>query len=1167
MSSQRYDTIIRAEAERTSFQKDWERQRDTAREFLIRFEQGFDTQLLADEVGMGKTYVAMSVIAARLLGASRANARALLITPSSAVLRAKWEQELRSFSAFYVNGQDRARKRTLRPLVVHSYWELIACLHAYKNTTISRIWPETTCCILQSIYEWARQNRYLSRRSAFVRLEGFDESSKKALEFASEYSQTGWFSYLDELKATQDQAMRAHLVALCTDDSQGACNWFKDAFKAFAAKQERYLPNVLILGMSSLDRPRTDQTETRRFSTFVLGVLVTGLHEHTREALLSSLRKANILLPKVTTESLKELASSDLYRTRDCVIRARDDDPDLKERWWSLRDGADDNSIRSFFKDLMNAVVRQKLRESGIELAVVDEVHNWKGGKHGAKAFSKTFSPSIPNKLLLSATPFQLEEREMRTVFDFATDRNGATYGVLDAIYRPNGEVANCLGANKTFQKAWDALAGDDESVARLNALCEGTNPAAIEPMLVELIADPGTRPALRAFSEAAVAYRKAVDRLAALQRQIVIRHLKPRGHRSFHAGQDFGTGPAVQRTMLYDVEGMSRDSDAFIHFLAMRLDQQTRAADGKRDVANARLMSGLTSSVRAFESSAAVAAQQKRVVGAETAKYMAMFRRALGMSEHPKVSATVDRALSNYQNGRKTLIFCERVETLNEIGAMLQSRINPTETTELDLRAKRKNLLEEAAFVDLPLARIFAQASQLEVNEMESRLTEWRPKAVAFALDCLARCRVSVTERRVFRLLDLWLLVEFGYTLRVRKPAMRLFKRLREMAMQDGQDQRWLRTSFLAAEGASAESAETVEELVNRHAGTFFERPLNLWDGDDTASFATNLWGLIESEASLLVDDADTEANARLVAPGFFDTVLDIQKGLRKVLLRPDLFRTYMGPLLANSSDDPRMAEIVRAVHSGMRAPRGTGESMWRRMVRFLLNLREANGSMNTDDHTNTRRRSLWRGVNLQRSRAGARHDDEVSNDANADDDYAVRSLDGSVKHDSRIVLCAAFNSPLAPDILICTSIGSEGIDLHRECAEIIHHDLPWNPARLEQRIGRVDRVGSLAEASRTDQPGTGLVQVGIPFQQLSYERFQYSVLLARAQRFEVLLGKPDFAVDALDEEELNEKEQGGVLETVTDRDLTLETPPPCLPEELARWFRVDLSLQVGSA
>jgi len=58
------------------------------------------------------------------------------------------------------------------------------------------------------------------------------------------------------------------------------------------------------------------------------------------------------------------------------------------------------------------------------------------------------------------------------------------------------------------------------------------------------------------------------------------------------------------------------------------------------------------------------------------------------------------------------------------------------------------------------------------------------------------------------------------------------------------------------------------------------------------------------------------------------------------------------------------------------------------------------------------------------------------------------------------------------------------------------------------------------------------------------------------------VLLGKPDFALDAVDEEELNEKEKGDVLEAVIDQDLTLQTPPPCLPEELARWFKVDLSL-----
>ncbi len=52
------------------------------------------------------------------------------------------------------------------------------------------------------------------------------------------------------------------------------------------------------------------------------------------------------------------------------------------------------------------------------------------------------------------------------------------------------------------------------------------------------------------------------------------------------------------------------------------------------------------------------------------------------------------------------------------------------------------------------------------------------------------------------------------------------------------------------------------------------------------------------------------------------------------------------------------------------------------------------------------------------------------------------------------------------APDrdpvrILLATDSASEGIDLQRHCHRVIHYDIPFNPNRLEQRIGRVDRYG----------------------------------------------------------------------------------------------------------
>src|SRR5205814_613615 len=46
------------------------------------------------------------------------------------------------------------------------------------------------------------------------------------------------------------------------------------------------------------------------------------------------------------------------------------------------------------------------------------------------------------------------------------------------------------------------------------------------------------------------------------------------------------------------------------------------------------------------------------------------------------------------------------------------------------------------------------------------------------------------------------------------------------------------------------------------------------------------------------------------------------------------------------------------------------------------------------------------------------------------------------------------------ARSLLIMTEVGSEGLDL-QFCNGIINYDLHWNPMRLEQRIGRVDRIG----------------------------------------------------------------------------------------------------------
>jgi len=77
------------------------------------------------------------------------------------------------------------------------------------------------------------------------------------------------------------------------------------------------------------------------------------------------------------------------------------------------------------------------------------------------------------------------------------------------------------------------------------------------------------------------------------------------------------------------------------------------------------------------------------------------------------------------------------------------------------------------------------------------------------------------------------------------------------------------------------------------------------------------------------------------------------------------------------------------------------------------------------------------------------------------------VELVNGSVPDDVRFELRQRFalpeNDPNAIDVLLFTEVGSEGLD-YQFCNALVNYDLPWNPMRIEQRIGRIDRRGQLS-------------------------------------------------------------------------------------------------------
>jgi hypothetical protein len=75
------------------------------------------------------------------------------------------------------------------------------------------------------------------------------------------------------------------------------------------------------------------------------------------------------------------------------------------------------------------------------------------------------------------------------------------------------------------------------------------------------------------------------------------------------------------------------------------------------------------------------------------------------------------------------------------------------------------------------------------------------------------------------------------------------------------------------------------------------------------------------------------------------------------------------------------------------------------------------------------------------------------------------------------------------------------EGIDLQKQCRYVVHYDLEWNPARMEQREGRVDRVG-------WGRSGEGFIDVRFMLLKGTYEERIFHTVIQRDQWFQILIG-----------------------------------------------------------
>jgi hypothetical protein len=174
------------------------------------------------------------------------------------------------------------------------------------------------------------------------------------------------------------------------------------------------------------------------------------------------------------------------------------------------------------------------------------------------------------------------------------------------------------------------------------------------------------------------------------------------------------------------------------------------------------------------------------------------------------------------------------------------------------------------------------------------------------------------------------------------------------------------------------------------------------------------------------------------------------------------------------------------------------------------------------------------------------------------------VGLIHGDVPDDERRALRRRFSlgkdDPHALDVLLSSEVGCEGLDF-QFCDALVNYDLPWNPMRVEQRIGRIDRYGQKSEKVviyNLITPGTVDFEI--------YER-----CLMRIGVFKQAIGGSEEVLGRLTREirniaensSLSEDERANRLQQLADNEIRIVQEQTKLEEQQAKLFGLNLPKQ----
>jgi superfamily II DNA or RNA helicase len=736
--------------------------------------------------------------------------------------------------------------------------------------------------------------------------------------------------------------------------------------------------------------------------------------------------------------------------------------------------------VRRILTDLARAGYLRRIQP--LNLVVVDEVHNWVHGKNGMIPVRDIILPKADRALAMTATPIQLESSNLVRVFQ-------PFFNLAPGRWSEGSPGFPCAAALE------GALKRADQSAT---AFRQEWSMLSAVPIVDDsgLLALPEEHP-----------FRRATDRLVSENSDVrsllapwFIRHRRGRGHRWVFVGSEMPSAlptnapPGNEPHQLHPADGFPSDRAEVAQLALMRLGAIVAGQAGKPSLAAS--MTGCFSTIEATAKDAQAIKMAAGTIGQPYVDYITTLaqREERGAPPlHPKLQRTLDLVVDSWLHGEKVLVFCVRRKTAEVLKKLIDDQLSSYGT------GSRDQSIASALRRELSPAVMDRVAQSLWL----AGLTDTTPSAVASAIsrplshsprvrELGSRDNLTQGELEAVNLLANQLAANHLLKMRVdgsARPA------LEELASQiDAAEFEWGQP---VSEGTLGVVARAVLYAPSAFFGPI--RPIRATNAErQHKSFAKALWeyGTETSEGDIWSARGD----------------------LLEVLARHLRSTTTLARLLGQrDTSTGRLDVIVQQLTRpyGTKAS-GGGESLLERFSAFAVSAR-ALSQTNRELLLREMRKELVRStVNL------------------------VRGGEGK----SSSLSFAAFNSPFTPDVLVCTQVGDQGIDLHQFCRIVIHYDLTFNPARMEQRTGRCDRIGSKAARQHEN------LLVVVPLLAGSYDERIYASLLQRDQTNEALIGDLSLTseLDLLD----------GVIEDSPDKGLLLVQLPPALFDRIRPNFAV---------